>query len=111
MKHPKLAAATAALVVLVTAAGCTSDGGAGSTPPAGPSASGPAPTAPTAVLAAAAQRVDQQSYRLSLGDGAGGDGTTLVGTPGPGAGWRRRRWPWRTARWSSNGSPPAPTSM
>ncbi|SCF44300.1 hypothetical protein GA0070216_11720 [Micromonospora matsumotoense] len=81
MKHPKLAAATAALVVLVTAAGCTSDGGAGSTPTAGPSASGPAPTAPTAVLAAAAQRVDQQSYRLSLGDGAGGDGTTLVWDP------------------------------
>ncbi|MEU1601814.1 hypothetical protein [Micromonospora matsumotoense] len=81
MKHPKLAAATAALVVLVTAAGCTSDGGAGSAPTAGPSASGPAPTAPTAVLAAAAQRVDQQSYRLSLGDGAGGDSTTLVWDP------------------------------
>ncbi|MEU1751162.1 hypothetical protein ABZ436_00655 [Micromonospora matsumotoense] len=80
MKHPKLAAATA-LVVLVTAAGCTSDGDAGSTPTTGPSATGPAPTEPTAVLAAAAQRVDQQSYRLSLGDGAGGDSTTLVWDP------------------------------
>ncbi|MEV0939723.1 hypothetical protein [Micromonospora wenchangensis] len=83
MKHPKLAAATAALVALVTAAGCTSDdGGAGPTPAAGSSTTGPAPTTPAAVLAAAAQRVDQQSYRLDLGDGGtGGDVTTLVWDP------------------------------
>ncbi|MEU7614619.1 hypothetical protein AB0M91_05450 [Micromonospora rifamycinica] len=82
MKHPKLAVATAALVALVTAAGCTSDdGGAGPTPTAGSSTTGPAPTEPAAVLAAAAQRVDQQSYRLTLGAGAGGDGTTLLWDP------------------------------
>ncbi|MFI9643699.1 hypothetical protein ACIG87_27205 [Micromonospora sp. NPDC051925] len=83
MKHPKLAAVTAALAALVTAAGCTSDGGGGgSTPAAGASATGPTTAVgPAAVLTAAAQRVDQQTYRLSLGDGAGGDGTTLVWDP------------------------------
>ncbi|MBM7079446.1 hypothetical protein [Micromonospora humida] len=83
MKHPKLAAATAALVALVTAAGCTSDdSGAGPAPTAGSATTAAAPTEPAAVLATAAQRVEQQSYRLTLGDGAGGgDTTTLVWDP------------------------------
>ncbi|WFE64173.1 hypothetical protein [Micromonospora sp. WMMD714] len=82
MKHPKLAVATAALVALVTAAGCTSDGGgAGPAPTTGSSTTGPAPTEPAAVLATAAQRVDQESYRLTLGAGAGGDGTVLLWDP------------------------------
>ncbi|MEH0844433.1 hypothetical protein V6U81_18795 [Micromonospora sp. CPCC 205711] len=83
MKHPELAITGLVLAVaLGGTAGCSSDERA-----AGPQASAattPAADAdPAAVLAGAAAKVDQQSYRLTVGSGGGdaGDGTTLVWDP------------------------------
>ncbi|MFJ6195380.1 hypothetical protein [Micromonospora sp. NPDC092111] len=82
MKHPKLAAAGVALAALLAVGGCTSDAGDQPTPAADGTATGPAADAePAVVLAAAARKVDEQSYRLTVNDGAAGDGTTLVWDP------------------------------
>ncbi|MEH0980875.1 hypothetical protein [Micromonospora sp. CPCC 205556] len=81
MKHPKLTVTGALLAaVLAATGGCTAKGGDEPTPI--PSPTGPAADAdPATVLADAAAKVDQQSYRLKLGSGSGGDGTTLVWDP------------------------------
>ncbi|MFC4020378.1 hypothetical protein ACFOW4_20880 [Micromonospora sp. GCM10011542] len=88
MKKPKLAVAGAVLAVAV-AAGAWALVAADDAPRAGaPTAAGsatpaPAATDPVGVLTAAAAKVDQQTYRLTLGTGgaAGGDSTVVVWDP------------------------------
>ncbi|MGC5020295.1 hypothetical protein [Micromonospora sp. DT47] len=84
MKHPKLATTGVVLAaVLVATGGCTA-ADRGDEPNPGRTSTGAAAEAdPATVLADAAAKVDQQTYRLTLGPGAGagGDGTTLVWDP------------------------------
>jgi hypothetical protein len=88
VKKPKLVAAGAVLALAV-AAGVWALVTAGDEPrPGVPTAAGsataaPAGTDPVSVLTAAAAKVDQQTYRLTVGTGgeAGGDSTVLVWDP------------------------------
>ncbi|MEH1165515.1 hypothetical protein V6V47_09020 [Micromonospora sp. CPCC 205539] len=86
MKKPKLVAAGAVLAVAV-AAGVWALVATGDEPDAArPVASAspvPAPTDPVGVLVAAAKKVDEQPYKLTVGTGgtAGGDSTVLVWDP------------------------------
>ncbi|MGQ5263681.1 hypothetical protein ACTWLT_23365 [Micromonospora sp. ZYX-F-536] len=86
MEKPKLVAAGAVLAVAV-AVGAWALVTGGDEPDAGPPAAdaspAPAATDPVGVLVAAATKVDQQSYRLTVGTGgaAGGDSTVLLWDP------------------------------
>ncbi|MET7877834.1 hypothetical protein ABZS52_12975 [Micromonospora profundi] len=97
MKKPKLVAAGVVLAVAVAAGVwaliAVGDEPNSSRPSAGASAAptspstgaspAPAPTDPVGVLAAAAAKVDEQPYKLTLGTGGAGDGdaTVLVWDP------------------------------
>nr|WP_146218426.1 hypothetical protein [Micromonospora acroterricola] len=86
MNKPKLVAAGAVLVVAI-AAGAWALSAAGDEPDAGrPAASAspdPVATDPASVLVAAAGKVDQQTYKLTVGTGGstGGDSTVLLWDP------------------------------
>ncbi|WP_406077266.1 hypothetical protein [Micromonospora sp. NBC_00858] len=86
MKKPKLVAAGAILAVAV-AAGAWALVATGDEPDAGRPAAdaspAPAATDPVSVLVAAAGKVDQQTYKLtvSTGGASGGDGTVLLWDP------------------------------
>ncbi|MCF0093130.1 hypothetical protein [Micromonospora sp. MH99] len=91
MKKPKLVAVGAVLVVAV-AAGVWAVVAAGDEPEAGrpsagastaPTGAAPAPTDPAGVLVAAAAKVDEQAYRLTVGSGATAEGDTTVLTWDP----------------------------
>ncbi|WP_410809604.1 hypothetical protein [Micromonospora sp. 067-2] len=86
MEKPKLIAAGGVLAVAV-AVGVWALAANGDEPDAGRPAAGaspsPAATDPVGVLVAAATKLDQQTYRLTLGAGAqaGGDGTVVLWDP------------------------------
>ncbi|MEV4497565.1 hypothetical protein AB0J84_17960 [Micromonospora arborensis] len=82
MQKPKLIAAVAVLVVAV-GAGAWALVVAGDEPDAGRPAASAGPADPVGVLEAAAAKLDEQTYKLSLGTGgpAGGDGTVVLWDP------------------------------
>ncbi|MGC4809078.1 hypothetical protein ACLQ29_00925 [Micromonospora sp. DT228] len=82
MQKPKLIAAGAVLAVAV-AAGVWALVATGDEPDAGPPAASAGPTDPAGVLTAAAAKVDQRTYKLTLSTGgtAGGDGTVVLWDP------------------------------
>ncbi|SCE78560.1 Protein of unknown function [Micromonospora coriariae] len=86
MNKPKLVAAGAVLAVAI-AAGVWALAVGGDEPDAGRPAAGaspaPAATDPVSVLVAAAAKIDQQTYKLTVGAGgeAGGDGTVVLWDP------------------------------
>src|SRR6185312_3118398 len=91
VKKPKLVAVGAVLVVAV-AVGEWAVVAAGDEPEAGrpsagastsPTGAAPAPTDPAGVLVAAAAKVDEQAYRLTVGSGATAEGDTTVLTWDP----------------------------
>ncbi|SCE67976.1 hypothetical protein [Micromonospora chokoriensis] len=83
MQKPKLIAAGAVLAVAV-AAGVSACGATGDEPDAGRPVASAGPTDPVGVLKAAAGKVDQQTYKLTLSSGgtAGADGTVVLWDPG-----------------------------